>query len=329
MSQNRFEEDSGVLRPPTMVRTCRDEHRFEPKMTDQTTGGYTSRRRPVFWLLLYILGLAICWTEVHWFSHPFIRAFWCPLVLISTYRSRLLSSCTYAVFLSALWYVIHLASAGWGSVPGPQPMSVTLWEAGARLVASLFIVGIVYRYRVQILQYQQLQRVDALTGLLNYQALYERVEIELQRCHRTNEPLTVALLDCDNFKRINDSYGHQCGNEALQDVSSALQRQVRAYDLVARLGGDEFVIVFPGTDFATAQTIIDRLRSVLSSEKQNAKWQITMCWGVVTCSPPVDVTASELIDVADQQMYAAKRQGSDNVCYHNLVTDNSTKQTIS
>lgn len=271
----------------------------------------------------------MCWIEACWSSHFFLRVLWLPLVLISTFRSKLWGSCLYSFVLSGMWCALHLSFSGGSSVPGPLPMSVTLWEAGARMVASLFIVGILQFYRIQIQHYQHLQRIDALTGLSNAQALYERVEIELHRCNRTNKSLTIALLDCDSFKRINDTYGHQCGDAALQDVSSALRDQIRAYDLIARLGGDEFVVILPEADSATAHTIIDRLRSVLSHGKENEKWKITMCWGVVTYIPPIELTASELIDIADQQMYAAKRRGNDNVCYHDVVAEKSSKQATS
>ncbi len=89
-------------------------------------------------------------------------------------------------------------------------------------------------------------RKDFLTGIANRQAFFEFAGIEINRCRRHEYPLTVAYIDCDNFKAINDYFGHQTGDNLLMSVADILQKIIRATDIVARLGGDEFAVLLPG-----------------------------------------------------------------------------------
>ena len=161
-------------------------------------------------------------------------------------------------------------------------------------------------------QAQRMARHDPLTGLANRIAFYEQAAGELVRCQRYRHPFTIAYLDCDNFKAINDRLGHQTGDALLGAVASVLQRSVRTSDIVARLGGDEFIIGFVETGIDVALITVQRIRQRLSDAMQGQHWPVTFSIGVAAfTSPPASVDV--LIQCADQLMYAAKQSGKNAV----------------
>jgi diguanylate cyclase (GGDEF)-like protein len=109
-----------------------------------------------------------------------------------------------------------------------------------------------------------LSRIDPLTGLANRRFFLELTQIELDWCRRHQSPLTIAYVDIDNFKTVNDTLGHQTGDRLLSEVSKTLKENVRSIDIAARPGGDEFVIMFPELESSKAQDVLNRLLSHLA-----------------------------------------------------------------
>jgi diguanylate cyclase (GGDEF)-like protein len=187
-----------------------------------------------------------------------------------------------------------------------------LWEFITN--ASIFGVVVVVLGKLQqaLEQEQRLAQHDPLTGLVNRGAFYEQAADELVRCRRYHHPFTIAYIDCDNFKAINDRLGHQTGDALLCAVATILQRSVRTSDIVARLGGDEFIIGFVETGSDAALTTVQRMCESLHDTMEQRRWPVTFSIGVATfTSPPASVDV--LIDCADQLMYAAKQSGKNAV----------------
>src|SRR5204863_2045950 len=113
---------------------------------------------------------------------------------------------------------------------------------------------------------QQAARTDALTGLLNHGAMQVRLREEIARARRDGTPLTCVILDLDDFKRVNDSRGHQAGDELLRGVADLLRAELRPYDQIARYGGDEFVLLLPGSDEDAACQIAERVRDAVAAQ---------------------------------------------------------------
>ncbi|MCC5879575.1 MAG: diguanylate cyclase [Idiomarina sp.] len=195
------------------------------------------------------------------------------------------------------------------------------------LLLSIIAYVRVRIYRVRRSQYRLQQLVDAktnelaklanedpLTGLANRRAFDERLKKEVQVAERQAHPLSIAIIDLDNFKRINDKFLHAAGDSVLCQVADILKEHVREVDFVARWGGEEFAVVFPGAGQDEAKRICERLRHVLKQSTFAAledDWQVTMSVGLVTLSDEYD--ASTALVAADGLLYQAKSKGRDRI----------------
>ncbi len=151
---------------------------------------------------------------------------------------------------------------------------------------------------------------DALTGIYNYRYFTERLDSEWDRALRYEKPLSLIMIDLDLFKKVNDSYGHICGDEVLRDVARLLERQTRQTDITARYGGEEFGIILPETHYEDAYKVGEKLRkavcdAVFTSRSNNQDIRLTISLGVANY-PSTANTKTELIYQADQALYMAK-----------------------
>jgi diguanylate cyclase len=157
-------------------------------------------------------------------------------------------------------------------------------------------------------------REDALTGALNRRGLDEAVEREASRAHRYGSQLCFAMIDIDNFKKLNDRLGHQAGDEALRYLVSMVRGMLRPSDTVGRYGGEEFVLLLPETPLEDAKAVVERLQRELTRQlflHDNRKVLITFSAGVSRMQP--GEPGAEALRRADQAMYRAKRKGRNRV----------------
>jgi diguanylate cyclase (GGDEF)-like protein len=146
---------------------------------------------------------------------------------------------------------------------------------------------------------------DSLTGLANYRHLVDVLQNELERSGRTNRAFSVLLMDLDGLKKINDRHGHLIGSRALCRVATILRLNSRSIDTAARYGGDEFALVLPETNLSAAQQVVERVRYCLESDEEVPQLSISI--GVATF-PKCGVTVQQLLEYADQALYAMKEQ---------------------
>jgi diguanylate cyclase (GGDEF)-like protein len=183
------------------------------------------------------------------------------------------------------------------------------------VVEGIFFVTLTFiaaALRRQHDQQSLLARTDALTGVANRRSFYERAELEISRSRRLQEPLTVAYVDVDDFKKVNDELGHEAGDDLLRSVAATFVRRVRSTDLVARIGGDEFALLLSATSSGAARTLLGELYATLASEMGRHAWPVTFSIGAVTfLRPPGSV--DDLLRHVDELMYAVKREGKANV----------------
>lgn len=153
---------------------------------------------------------------------------------------------------------------------------------------------------------------DSLTGLLNRRGLEERLDRELDDAQENRRPLSLIVLDCDNFKDVNDRAGHEFGDALLREIGLVLQRACPASGFAARLGGDEFLVTLPGTDSVASLEVAEQLRRELADGLDDAGFPLRLSAGL--CTYPYDgAGASELLRAADQALYRAKADGRNRV----------------
>lgn len=165
-----------------------------------------------------------------------------------------------------------------------------------------------------------LSRKDSLTGCYNRGYLNEHLPHEIKRASRYQHPFSLALCDLDHFKKVNDTYGHLCGDMVLKEFVECIMSLIRSdMDWLARYGGEEFLLVLPETSFKNASRLAERLRKQIS--KKAFKWEgekiaITASFGVTgfdKISPGENFSPDDLIDMADQYLYQAKNKGRNKV----------------
>jgi diguanylate cyclase (GGDEF)-like protein/PAS domain S-box-containing protein len=215
-----------------------------------------------------------------------------------------------------------------GAISAPVTVSGELWGAvGADFVdvpvpdgleerlarfADLVSLAISNAQTLQTLAQQA--TTDPITGLANHRLFHERLGEEVERAHRYERSLTVAIIDIDHFKQFNDTYGHQTGDRVLAEVAAQLATEARTTDLVARIGGEEFAWIMPDTDERGGCAAADRARQAISSLHPSAAGSVTVSIGI--CSLADGLGRQELIHHADQALYAAKEAGRDRVALH-------------
>ena len=164
-------------------------------------------------------------------------------------------------------------------------------------------------------QLQQLAMMDDLTNLPNRRSFFTRGSDEVSRSRRYKEPLSLIMLDIDHFKTINDTFGHESGDIALQQLARLLSKHTRSVDIPARLGGEEFGILLPNTPLANAAILAERLRHAVEEEccqGEEKKLSITASFGVAEFEPEMK-NLDELFRAADTAMYQAKYRGRNQV----------------
>jgi len=180
------------------------------------------------------------------------------------------------------------------------------WDTVMNLGMFIFIVFILAEVRGLYEVERDLSRTDALTGLLNRRAFVERLDHERARQSRFPRPVTLAYLDVDNFKRVNDTNGHASGDGLLIATADAMSEAVRNIDSVGRLGGDEFALLLPETDSAAAKLAMEKVQKRLAEATR--QWPVSYSIGVITFDA-VPGSAEEMLSRADALMYSVKQSG--------------------
>ncbi|MEJ5284276.1 MAG: GGDEF domain-containing protein [Brevinematia bacterium] len=159
---------------------------------------------------------------------------------------------------------------------------------------------------------------DELTGLYNRRGLSDFIEREWKNAIRQKQPISILMIDVDNFKKYNDSYGHQQGDKCLKSISEVMIKNVyRPADIVSRIGGEEFLIILPNTNFQGALKVAERIRQEVFKLKIPHKHSdygvITISIGISTSVPGKFEKYEELIDDADKNLYIAKSKGKNRI----------------
>jgi diguanylate cyclase (GGDEF)-like protein len=231
-----------------------------------------------------------------------------PVAVVSWYSGPIWGAMTSA-----------LATIGWAADDLPRfgllehPWTY-VWDVASQLAFFLLVALLVYTLRERLRVEATLARVDSLTQLANRRAFEEACAQETRRCQRYGKPFSVAYLDVDDFKRVNDANGHSAGDRLLVCLADTLRNNTRAADTVGRMGGDEFVVLLPETNQTQARSAVQNIRERLGEFTCTRGLRVTFSVGVVTFAQPPD-TGEEMLHQVDQVMYQVKRAQKDSVHY--------------
>ena len=217
------------------------------------------------------------------------------------------SALVISAFGALAWAISNRLAGEIYSHPG-----VIYWNTFVRL-SFFMIVSLLLAYLRQAMQRERdLSRTDFLTGTTNSRFFYELASIELLRAKRYDHPMTVAYIDLDNFKQINDRFGHIAGDSLLRAVAETMLKDLRRTDVVARVGGDEFVVLLPETNEESARVAITKLQNSLLRTMEQNRWDVTFSIGAITFHA-FPANADELLQQVDGLMYAVKKNGKNNI----------------
>jgi diguanylate cyclase (GGDEF)-like protein len=192
----------------------------------------------------------------------------------------------------------------------PSGWNVLILAAGAFALPVLAFGALLIAHRRIVLLAEHAANHDFLTGALSRRAFFDIGNREIARVARTNRPMSLLLIDMDNFKPVNDMLGHAAGDRVLQDFVHEVQQELRSIDSLCRMGGDEFAVLMPETNPSGAATVADRLR-IRVEESHASLSGVTLSIGVATQQP--EDTLNSLVTRADAALYIAKEKGRNRV----------------
>jgi diguanylate cyclase (GGDEF)-like protein len=191
---------------------------------------------------------------------------------------------------------------------------VVVWNTLTRLLVLIIMSLLLNALRRALDDERRLARTDPLTGVLNRRAFYELVNTRVLFARPEPLPCTMVYIDLDNFKEINDTFGHNTGDVVLTTIVHVISHQIGPQDALARLGGDEFVILLMETDSQALKETVGRLHRELLAAMQAQDWAVTFSIGVLTFLKPA-ASVSQMITLTDRVMYGVKSASKNAIAY--------------
>jgi diguanylate cyclase (GGDEF)-like protein len=266
-----------------------------------------SRSRRTIWLIATTTTLVIGAIDlIIGYEYSTSLFYVIPVAIATWYGSR-----TAGVVIALLSAIVWLA-ADIGAGHEYSHVGIFFWNTLIRFGVLLVIVMTLAGFRRAVRQVERAAATDYLTGLLNRRGFYRVLAQEHARGVRYGRPFTLAYLDLDNFKSVNDRFGHDTGDKLLIGVAQRLDRMLRQTDRVARLGGDEFAVLFAETGSSAARAAFMHTHAELMAYMKSHDWPVTFSVGMVTFET-VPATTEQTLKVADEVMYDVKRGGKDNI----------------
>jgi diguanylate cyclase (GGDEF)-like protein len=235
-----------------------------------------------------------------------------PIFIVSWFGGRNLG--IFIAFISAAAWNIMILLAVEESIQ----TFLSFWNLSIRAALFMGVVFLIFKLKEKLANEQKHSRIDFLTGVGNIKSFYELASSEIRRSRRYSRSFSTVYIDCDDFKKVNDSFGHKRGDELIKLIAWTVQREVRASDIFARIGGDEFIVLLIETTFNSAQKIIQRIRKQLLNEVKRNSFSVTFSFGAATFTN-IPETVDRVIQKTDHLMYEAKRQGKDSIIHREIT----------
>jgi len=229
-----------------------------------------------------------------------------PIYLVSWYAGRW-PGVIVSLASGLAW---HLADRFGG--PSYSSPYILYWNTLVRLGFFLVSNYLISELRIRLTFEAELAITDPLTKIANRRGVYRAIDAELARLYRVSRPFTIACLDVDGFKAVNDRLGHHVGDELLHVAAETIQTRIRKIDTVGRLGGDEFILLLPETGHEAANELLSRLKSSLTHQMRLRDWPVSFSIGAATFLDPPE-SIDEMLQQVDRLLYTAKTDGKDTI----------------
>lgn len=264
-------------------------------------------------ILIGILGLIDYLTG---YEISFSLFYLAPIALVAWFAGRP-RALVLALLSAGTWLAAEIAAGRIYTHP-----AIPLWNTLIRFGFFLIVTNLLSELRKTQEAHRAQARIDYVSGAVNARHFTELVEMEIERSRRYSSPFTLAYVDLDNFKQVNDRLGHATGDEVLRTVASEMKICMRTTDVVARLGGDEFGLLLPATGGAEAEAAISKLHRELTAHVRQMNWPVTFSIGVVISTLPPE-SVDELIRMADQLMYTVKNTTKNSIRFDSYPGEQS------
>jgi diguanylate cyclase (GGDEF)-like protein len=237
------------------------------------------------------------------FEFSFSLFYLLPVMIAAWFAGR-----RFSIFIATLcaisWYVAEATSGQTYSNP-----AFPVWNAIARLGIFMIAAIMLSELKRYIARVEELSQVDPLTGSYNRNFLYSTLAMEIEKSRRNNLTIALMYIDIDNFKSINDTWGHKRGDQVLRGTVEAIKGSIRTVDVVSRIGGDEFVVMLSNPSADEVAKIAERIKDAFGRIAAEIRLDdVSLSMGVVTCMK-CRLGVDELIERADSLMYEVKKAG--------------------
>ncbi|MDJ0570622.1 MAG: diguanylate cyclase [Pleurocapsa sp. MO_192.B19] len=224
-----------------------------------------------------------------------------PIVIATRYTGKKLGI-FFAVLSSVFWYIAE------ASAKADMFYLLLVWNTIVRLSVFLVVVHLLSALNTAYKKEKKLARIDELTKIYNRRYFLNVLQTETKRSIRYERCLTLAYFDVDNFKRVNDRYGHHVGDQLLSLVASTFTKSIRESDIIARLGGDEFALLLPETEYPAGNLVLQRIQQQLIDTVKAKKFDVGFSIGAITFVRFPDST-EKMLELVDRLMYQVKSNG--------------------
>ncbi len=271
---------------------------------------FLEKRSKPFWfwvasVTVILLGLIDYYTG---YELSFSLFYLAPIFLATWFMSKRVGL-LFSVISAVTWIAADYLSGNRYSHP-----PIYIWNTLIRMAFFVIVTLLLSALRTAYEKNRSMAQVDFVSGAVSAGYFYSVAKNEIERSARYKKPFSFAYIDLDNFKQVNDSFGHSTGDHVLRAVTESIQGQIRQTDTFARLGGDEFALLLPETGEEKARSVITRIHSILTEEMSKNGWGVTFSIGAVTYSQP-PASVDEMVKATDAVMYSVKISSKNGVAY--------------
>ena len=279
------------------------------RIHNKTVDLFSSRSSvTVLSISLFLLAL-LGWIDYLTGDYSLIIFYLIPVSLVAWFVSRT-SGMLFCFLALAIRFIADEASSSFSL----NNASLHYWNECVELLFLLIMSLLFSALRKNLDSEKMLASSDPLTGALNRRAFFDIAEYELSRSNRYEHATTIAYIDLDNFKGINDRLGHTVGDKLLVTVTKTIASNIRSSDILSRFGGDEFVILLPETATDAAAAFLGKIQHQLNQTMDASNWPVSFSIGAITY-PKVPPGVEEVIKKADMLMYEVKRRGKNGLLH--------------